>query len=246
MGSNETGLKNRIGSDFLIGCYGTNEKGTGVFIDIRGEEGDLVENPVDDSLELSITYNKETLETGVFYSFRWHLENDDMSNIIVDGIPEKVDNVQFLKKLFDARCRLHGSNLRSFIDFQNTIFNEVTGALHTYIYELLQNANDYPHNKEHVSVKFILTKHYLFFMHSGEYFNLRNIVGISNINQGEKRKNTETIGYKGIGFKTVFVNNDYVYLKSGEWSLRFDKAYSESKMFGKCPWALMPIPTSKI
>lgn len=245
MGSNETGLKNRIGSDFLIGCYGINEKGTGVFTDIRGEEGDLVENPVDDSLELSIAYNKETLETGVFYSFRWHLENDDMSNIIVDGIPEKVDNVQFLTKLFDARCRLHGSNLRSFIDFQNTIFNEVTGALHTYIYELLQNANDYPHNKEHVSVKFILTKHYLFFMHSGEYFNLRNIVGISNINQGEKRKNTETIGYKGIGFKTVFVNNDYVYLKSGDWSLRFDKAYSESKMFGKCPWALMPIPTSK-
>ena len=81
MGSNETGLKNRIGSDFLIGCYGTNEKGTGVFTDIRGEEGDLVENPVDDSLELSIAYNKETLETGVFYSFRWHLEDDDMSNI---------------------------------------------------------------------------------------------------------------------------------------------------------------------
>ena len=47
----------------------------------------------------------------------------------------------------------------------------------------------------------------------------------TNINQGEKRKNKETIGYKGIGFKTVFGNNDYVYLKSGDWSLRFDKEY---------------------
>lgn len=60
-------------------------------------------------------------------------------------------------------------------------------------------------------------------MHSGACFNLRNIVGISSINQGEKKANTKTIGYKGIGFKTVFVNNEYVFLKSGDWSLRFDK-----------------------
>ena len=82
-------------------------------------------------------------------------------------------------------------------------------------------------------------------MHSGACFNLRNIVGISSINQGEKKRNTETIGYKGIGFKTVFVNNEYVYLHSGDWSLRFDKEYSEEKFFGECPWALMPIPTSQ-
>ena len=70
------------------------------------------------------------------------------------------------------------------------------------------------------------------------------VVGISSINQGEKKKNTETIGYKGIGFKTVFVNNEYVYLKSGDWSLRFDRKHSEEKSFGECPWALMPIPTA--
>ncbi len=243
MGKNEIGLRKRIGSDFLIGCYGISEKGTGVFTDIRGEEGDLVKNPLDESAELIVEYHGKALEQGVFYSFRWHLENDDISNIVIDGSPEMIDNSKFLSQLFDARLRLSGSNLELFNNFQKTIFNEVTGAQHTYIYELLQNANDYPHNKEHVSVKFILTEHYLFFMHSGECFNLRNVVGISSINQGEKKKNTETIGYKGIGFKTVFVNNDYVYLKSGDWSLRFDKEYSEEKFFGECPWALMPIPT---
>ena len=41
------------------------------------------------------------------------------------------------------------------------------------------------------------------------------------------------------------MNNDYVYLKSGDWSLRFDRVYSEEKFYGECPWALMPIPTSK-
>ena len=245
MGKNEIGLRKRIGSDFLIGCYGINEKGIGVFTDVRGEEGDLVKNPLDESAELIVEYHGKALERGVFYSFKWHLENDDISNIIIEGSPEKIDNSTFLSQLFDARLRLSGSNLELFNNFQKTIFNEVTGAQHTYIYELLQNANDYPHANEHVSVKFILTEHYLFFMHTGECFNLRNIVGISSINQGEKKKNTETIGYKGIGFKTVFVNNDYVYLKSGEWSLRFDKEYSEDKFFGECPWALMPIPTSK-
>ena len=114
----------------------------------------------------------------------------------------------------------------------------------THIYELLQNANDYPHENEHVEVKFILTKHYLFFFHSGAYFNLRNVVAISSINQGEKKKNTDAIGYKGIGFKTVFVNNNYVYLQSGDWSLRFDKSFSEHEFAGDCPWALMPIPTT--
>ena len=163
---------------------------------------------------------------------------------MIDGTASKIDNVQFLEGLFDARLKLSGSNLELFNNFQKTIFNEVTGAQHTYIYELLQNANDYPYKGEHVNVKFILTDHYLFFMHSGAYFNLRNVVGISSINQGEKKKNTETIGYKGIGFKTVFVNNEYVYLKSGDWSLRFDRKYSEEKSFGECPWALMPIPTS--
>lgn len=215
------------------------------FTDIRGGEGDLVNNPFSTNNDLEIAYNGPKLEIGSFYSFLWHLQDDNSNTIEIVGKPLKVENNKFLTGLFDARLRLSGSNLELFNNFQKTIFNEVTGAQHTYIYELLQNANDYPHNKEHVNVKFVLTEHYLFFMHSGACFNLRNVVGISSINQGEKKKNTETIGYKGIGFKTVFVNNDYVFLKSGEWSLRFDRQYSEKKFFGDCPWALMPIPTDE-
>lgn len=163
--------------------------------------------------------------------------------IIVKGDINEVENSEFVKGLFDARLTLSGSNLELFNNFQKTIFNEVTGAQHTYIYELLQNANDYPYRKERVKVQFVLSDHYLFFFHSGDYFNLRNIVGISSINQGEKKDNVKTIGYKGIGFKTVFVNNDYVYLQSGDWSLRFDENFSRKMMYGECPWSLMPIPT---
>ena len=240
MNINEQGIRKRIGSDYLIGCYTKHTDGSTCFTDIRGGEGDLV-NIQSLGEDFEVEYTGEALEVGVFYSFHWHLS--DTGQIKIDGAVSTIDNTKFLAGIFDARLRLSGSNLELFNNFQKTIFNEVTGAQHTYIYELLQNADDYPHEGEHVQVKFILTDHYLFFMHSGACFNLRNVVGISSINQGEKKKNTETIGYKGIGFKTVFVNNEYVYLKSGDWSLRFDKKYSEEKFYGECPWALMPIPT---
>lgn len=241
MNKNEQGIRKRIGSDYLIGCYTKRKDGSSCFTDIRGGEGDLINIP---SLgeEIEVEYSGKPLEIDAFYSFNWHLSEKDQ--IIIDGSVSKIDNAKFLAGLYEARSNLKGTNLELAINFQKTIFNEVTGAQHTYIYELLQNANDYPHNGEHVQVKFILTEHYLFFMHSGACFNLRNVVGISSINQGEKKKNTETIGYKGIGFKTVFVNNDYVYINSGEWSFRFDRKHSEELSYGECPWALMPIPTS--
>lgn len=244
MTTKEEGLRRRIGSDQIIGCYHLDSNGLAYFNDIRGVEGDLVKLPGTEGEELTISCDDLSLEQGVFYSFRWLLD-ESTNRIEMVGDAEKVDNEKFLQRLFDARLRLQGSNLELFNSFQKTIFNEVTGAQHTYIYELLQNANDYPYLNEKVRVKFILTDHYLFFLHSGDYFSLRNIVGISSVNQGEKAKNIETIGYKGIGFKTVFVNNEYVYLRSGNWSLRFDRAYSEEKFYGECPWALMPIPTNQ-
>ena len=237
------GLRRRIGSDNLIGCYTKKDNGATCFTDIRGSEGDLVKGHLKLEYDIEIDYHDPEMEIGTFYSFAWRPCNDDTGLIEIVGRPQKVNNKEFLLGLFDASLKLSGRYLEQTNNTQNIIFNEVTGAQHTYIYELLQNANDYPHEKGQVSVKFILTEHYLFFMHSGACFNLRNVVGISSINQGEKKKNTETIGYKGIGFKTVFVNNEYVYLKSGDWSLRFDRKYSEEKFFGDCPWALMPIPT---
>lgn len=234
----EQGLRRRIGTDKLIGCYTIASNGDRMFTDIRGEQGDCVTLPGID--ELKIAYMGSTLKAGEFYSFAWHLEED---NIVIDGDPEIVENDDFLKKLFDAKLSLNGSNLELTNNFQRTIFDEVTGSQHTYIYELLQNANDYPLADNKVRVNFIVTNNYLFFTHTGAPFNLRNVVGITSINQGEKKKNVDTIGYKGIGFKTVFVNNEYVYLRSADWSFRFDKEFSEEQFAGECPWALMPIPT---
>lgn len=112
---------------------------------------------------------------------------------------------------------------------------------------MLQNANDYPckdkdGKKIPVDVEFILTENYLIFQHSGAYFSPRNISAICNINDKEKTDNTEAIGYKGIGFKTVFMDNNYVFLRTGDFTFRFDQ--EDSKDVLDIPWQILPIWTN--
>ena len=120
----------------------------------------------------------------------------------------------------------------------------------TFIYELLQNANDYPvvvdNHVQLVDVEFHITDHYLIYRHTGRYFSPRNIAAISKMSDGEKKKEKNAIGYKGIGFKTVFSENQYVYLESGEYTLRFDESITRKGLgSSKFPWQLMPIWTTK-
>lgn len=235
----EQGIRQRLSSEQLIGCYFVSGSLRG-FKDIRGGEGEPIE--VEGMDEIIVSYDDEFLVDGEYYSFNWTVPSGT-TKIVVVGEVEPIDKEKFLDTLFNFHLNTRGGMLQLAINSQESTLEEVTGSSHTFLYELLQNANDYPFNKELVRVKFILTEHYLFFFHTGAEFSLRNIAALCTIRQGEKRKNTETIGYKGIGFKTVFVKNEYVFLESGGWHFRFDRAYSESKMFGKCAWTMMPIKT---
>lgn len=242
----EESIKRRTGSEKLIGCYTINEDGNACITDIRGIDGEPVSVNGFNLNETEIPVKSKNLVLDEFYTFNWHVADEDNKILsIQEDTLKPVDKEKLLNRLFSVYANKKGKDLQDSINFQNTIFTEVTGADHTYIYELLQNANDYPYEGEDddVHVRFEVTPHYLLFLHTGAEFNLRNIVGICSINQGEKKKNKQTIGYKGIGFKTVFVNNNYVYLHSGDWSLRFDKNFSEEQCMGECAWSLMPIPT---
>lgn len=213
---NEYDLKERH-SDELIGCY-TTEGGYGHFIDLRGSEGEVVRTFYESGDKVEIRYDNNGLVEHEFYRFKWHLVASSPLTLAVDGEVCPIDKTALLNRLFKIYSDSRGKKIEDEVRTQETILSEVTGAEHTYIYELLQNANDYPHSGEEndVAVKFVLTEHYLLFLHTGAQFNLRNIIGLCSFNQGEKRANKDTIGYKGIGFKTVFVNNDYVFLHSGE------------------------------
>ena len=242
-------IRARSNTNFLIGKLTVADADTSakyVITDIRGGEGEKLD--LDDSLDLFkdvyyIPYNGKLMPLNEFYYFDWHI--DELTNkFCVDGDLRIIDKAQFLHTLFLIKGNLRGKALIDSIDQQKMVFDETTGAEHTYLYELLQNANDYPFNSEKVKVKFVLTKKYLFFLHTGAAFDLKNIVAICSINDGNKRENKQAIGYKGIGFKSVFAaHNDYVYIKTGDWSFRFDEKFSKEKKFGKCAWSLMPIHT---
>ena len=140
--------------------------------------------------EIIVSYDDEFLVDGEYYSFNWTVPSGT-TKIVVVGEVEPIDKEKFLDTLFNFHLNTRGGMLQLAINSQESTLEEVTGSSHTFLYELLQNANDYPFNKELVRVKFILTEHYLFFFHTGAEFSLRNIAALCTIRQGEKRKNTE-------------------------------------------------------
>lgn len=242
MNNLEKQIRARINGNYLIGRY-ESTPGSQRFIDIRGSEGEQLDMEDIFSNELSIPYIGRQLVDKEFYQFEWKVNEAGEIQTIGDILP--VNKEALMTKLLDIFKNKKGMDLADAIKNQDLVLREVTGSVKTYLYELLQNANDYPFNKEDVHVKFILTDHYLFFVHTGTEFDLLNIVGICSIHQGDKRNKKNAIGYKGIGFKTVFVKNNYVYLRSGEWGLRFDEKKSMAAFAGgKAPWIRMPWQTS--
>lgn len=129
-----------------------------------------------------------------------------------------------------------------------------------FIFELLQNAVDsYDENTNIIlKINIMIEDDYLVFMHNGATFSSRDIEGICDIGNGNKSKDTKKIGYKGIGFKSVFMRSTCVTVETGEYCFKFDKQYwegfwennwkpeygikSEEKTY-LMPWQIIPIET---
>ena len=190
-----------------------------------------------------------------YYLFRWKLSHTNEFNpyeIVLDfkTQPKPISPKWFIDTLFNDRHNDKSKNFGSATNFLDTLSKQLSAKDSTFVYELLQNADDYPVAGQNVDVEFHVTNNYLLFLHSGAKFNVRNISGICGINEKEKVANKKTIGYKGIGFKTVFLNNHYVYLQTGDYSFRFDEGETpERKVGGKikrlgAPFQILPIWTT--
>jgi hypothetical protein len=131
----------------------------------------------------------------------------------------------------------------------------------TFIFELIQNADDYPlisteinPNGSHdifslfltkrndVNVSFKISNGYLIFKHNGQPFNERNVKALCSVDAGDKSSDINKIGYKGIGFKSIFKHSDYVLIHSGGYTFRFDKKH-HSNIGKDIFWQLIPIWT---
>ncbi|HEY5588189.1 MAG TPA: transcriptional regulator, partial [Candidatus Paceibacterota bacterium] len=144
---------------------------------------------------------------------------------------------------------------------QASSLNALSGDLYTdskrFIYELLQNADDSSQNSEAIKVWIKIFDDNLVVAHSGRPFTTRDLQGICNVNNGTKKSDLTKIGYKGIGFKSVFGQSDKVIIFTKDEYFRFDSSYSfewkweESKIIWEknndrefqFPWQIIPIYT---
>ena len=129
-----------------------------------------------------------------------------------------------------------------------------------FIYELLQNADDSSVNDDGVQIWIKIFDDKLVVAHSGKAFDVQDIRGICNINNGTKKSDLKKTGYKGIGFKSVFGQSDYVVIYTDGDFFRFDKKYNfewkwekskeewekdNSRKF-EYPWQIIPIYTNSV
>lgn len=248
----------------LIGTYEKSEKPDkngneyGFFINIRSPKGDILYYPFrlgqvriysthkehyqnTEFLQLEVSLSKQQFREKIKNPFALNLDKV-LGNASLK-ILDRIDKEKFIKDLFSKRGATP--------DDARTIANalsKLAGDLYTdlterFVFELLQNADDMPNEKNEVNVKFILLQENLLFVHNGKPFDQADIRAITDIGYSTKKKDPEQTGYKGIGFKIVFRESDNVLIKSGGYSFSFDR---EHPFYGQLsideiPWQLKPI-----
>lgn len=243
----------KLRNNLFIGQFVQNKDGSFTIKDIRRSDFSklILQNGKEQQPIVYHPKNKKPID-GKYYEFSWILNGARKEEYVYLF---KVDETKLYKEIseYDIVNKLHDSIMdysadagQKIVKMLDTLKNQLTASgKEIFIYELLQNANDYPNNvkghKEMVDVEFHITRDSLLFLHSGAEFNERNIAAICSINDKEKTDNKEAIGYKGIGFKTVFLDNHYVYLQTGGFSFRFDR--EETRDIVDTPWQILPIWT---
>ena len=174
-------------------------------------------------------------KTRIFYNSEFLLQFTNECDY-EQYIPEEK---AFTEQIFLKYSEANTASSQDILKSVKTITYQINKRNETFIYELLQNADDYPMPNQKVVVEFYITDKYLLFTHSGANFNFNNVYALCSVNAEDKVDDIEKIGFKGIGFKSVFKANEFVYLKSGNYSFRFDKSFHNVEH----PWQLMPIWT---
>ncbi|MBQ8720781.1 MAG: hypothetical protein IJY67_01310 [Paludibacteraceae bacterium] len=133
--------------------------------------------------------------------------------------------MNFIQNLLKKRsCYAHPDQATT----QARSLEQLSSGIYTederFVFELLQNAVDaFSDENSLLDIKIVVQDNYLVFMHNGEEFSERDIEGLCDVGNGNKTKDIKKIGYKGIGFKSVFRASSLVYVESGKYCFKFDK-----------------------
>lgn len=242
----------KLKDDKFVGQFTENKDGSFTIRDIRRSDFSklILQNGKE---QAPIVYHPHLFrpKDGKYYEFSWILNGEKENYVYLFKVDEtqafqEVTPKNLIKRLHDDIMNYPAGAGQKIVKMLDTLKTQLTASgKEIFIYELLQNANDYPviinNVKQKVDVEFHLTLSSLIFMHSGAVFNEKNIAAICSINDKEKDTNKDAIGYKGIGFKTVFLDNENVYLQTGDYSFRFDR--QATKDIVDTPWQILPIWT---
>lgn len=104
-----------------------------------------------------------------------------------------------------------------------------------FLFELIQNADDAKATEVNIEV----IDSYIIVSHNGDAFSEADVRSICSVGSGTKKTNTNTTGYKGIGFKSVFGKSNYAAIFSDGFQFRFDETYQHHK-YKIMPWQIIP------
>src|SRR5690606_36183254 len=243
----------------------------GLFQEVRSIQGDILYYPFRLGLVSLFTMHKPNISSSDYWLVDVRLNNkatrDKLGNPFaislannVFGKPkntflELVDKEKFIRDIFNKRgATADDAGLIS------RAISKLAGDMYTdlserFVFELLQNADDMPKDKNGVNVKLHLLENNILFIHNGLPFSKEDIKAITDIGNSTKKKNPSQTGYKGIGFKIVFQESENVLIKSGGFSFSFDKNHPYYDSLKKniyaglnndeIPWQLKPIWTEQ-
>ncbi|KAL9092010.1 MAG: hypothetical protein Q9159_001155 [Coniocarpon cinnabarinum] len=135
------------------------------------------------------------------------------------------------RKANEKLIKLYGHLQRTAIVLTDSIYrtvNSIYAGGWRYLYELIQNADDASYSKaaqsgESSSLTFALSSECLVISTNEDGFTTANVRALCAISESSKKLSAgdESIGEKGIGFKSVFSVAREVSIQSGHWSFCF-------------------------
>lgn len=97
------------------------------------------------------------------------------------------------------------------------------------IYELMQNADDcYDDNNKYIRIKFELKNNLLIIQNTGKPFDARGIISLMYPNASSKYK--DTIGCKGLGFRSVLNWSNKINIYTKEFAVSFSEENAKKKL----------------
>jgi hypothetical protein len=158
---------------------------------------------------------------------------------MIDLSDKKTEVLCVRKELEDSKgTRIWTDYVNALKLFSQVVFTRSSG----FIRELIQNAEDAGLGLEQRGVITVNVSHNrLKFVHNGNPFdggNLRSICGI----RSSKKPERGTLGYLGIGFKSVFKVADCAEVYSNGFQFKFDRNHEEwIDHSGDTPWHVIPV-----